>query len=242
MRYTRLITAVVTGSMIAVGSASAQTPAADPSAKLAEVLPAEIADHVLATIAAARARGLPAQALESRALKYAARGVNPQTIRAEIAAQSQRMETARGALQSARAGQQVAHEEIEVAADVLAKGVDGAAVSELAQSAPSGRSLTVPLFVLGSLVDRGLPSDEALRQVVERLQARASDADLETLPAQAAAGRANRPEQAGRGAGAAGRPAGAGPGAGAAGGVGISGPPSGTPGPTSRPSTPRGRP
>lgn len=235
MRYTRLITALVAGSMVAVGSASAQTPAADPSAKLAEVLPADIAEQVLSTIAAARARGLPAQALESRALKYAARGVNPQTIRTEIAAQSQRMDAARGALHSGR-GVQADGEEIEAAADVLAKGVDGAAVSELAQSAPSGRSLTVPLFVLGSLVDRGLPSDEALRRVVERLQARASDADLESLPAQATAGRAKRPEQAGRGAGAAGRPAGAGPGA--AGGVGISG----TPGPTSRPSTPRGRP
>lgn len=239
MRYTRLITALFAGSMVAVGSASAQTPAADPSAKLAEVLPADIAEQVLSTIAAARARGLPAQALESRALKYAARGVNPETIRTEIAAQSQRMDAARGALHSGRGGQ-AEGEEIEAAADVLAKGIDGAAVSELAQSAPSGRSLTVPLFVLGSLVDRGLPSDEALQRVVERLQARASDADLESLPAQATAGRANRPEQAGRGAGAAGRPAGAGPGA--AGGVGISGPPSGTPGPTSRPSTPRGRP
>ncbi|CAN5246551.1 hypothetical protein BH23GEM2_BH23GEM2_08350 [soil metagenome] len=241
MRYTRLITALAAGTMVAVGSASAQTPPADPSAKLAEVLPAGIAEQVLSTIAAARARGLPAQALESRALKYAARGVNPATIRSEIAAQSQRMEAARGALQSGRGGL-VEGEEIEAGADVLAKGVDGAAVSELARSAPSGRSLTVPLFVLGSLVDRGLPSAEALQRVVERLQARASDADIEALPAQAAAGRANRPQQAGRGAGVAGRPAGAGPGAGAAGGVGISGPPSGTPGPTSRPSTPRGRP
>jgi hypothetical protein len=244
MKIARIVTCAMLGTAMLAGSVSAQTPAADPSEKLAQVLPADVAQHVLSTIAAARARGLPAEALENRALKYAARGVAPATIRTEIAAQFGRMESAKGLLQNAR-GRQPGGDEVEAGADVLAKGVDGAAISELAQSAPSGRSLAVPLFVIGSLVDRGLPADEALRRVLERLHARASDADLESLPGQAVAGRGNRPEGAGR-PGAAGRPAGAGPGAGAAGGVGIGGRPGNAPvGPaTAGPpaGTPRGRP
>jgi len=122
-------------------------------------------------------------------------------------------------------------------------GVDGAAVSALAQSAPSGRSLAVPLFVIGSLVDRGLPSDEALRRVLERLQARAADADLERLPEQVT----TRGRPAGVGGG---RPAGVGggPPAGVGGGrpTGVGGPPAGVPGNPGRggrpPGVPGGRP
>lgn len=69
--------------------------------------------------------------------------------------------------------------------------MDGHQVSQLARSAPSGRSLAVPLFVISSLVDRGLPSDEALRRVLARLEARASDAQLEGLAA--APGHADQP-------------------------------------------------
>jgi hypothetical protein len=103
-------------------------------------------------------------------------------------------------------------------------------VSALAKSAPSGRSLAVPLFVIGGLIDRGLPSDDALKRVSERLQARASDADLERmpreLPAQAVAGRANRPAETGRDLAATKRPASAG--AGSQGGA-AGGPPAGVP-------------
>jgi hypothetical protein len=87
-------------------------------------------------------------------------------------------------------------------------GVDGAKVSELAKDAPSGRSLAVPLYVLGGLTDRGLPSDEALKRVKEQLEARVSDAELEKLPARAAEGRSRKPAVVGRELGAAKRPSG----------------------------------
>jgi hypothetical protein len=69
--------------------------------------------------------------------------------------------------------------------------------------------LAVPLFVIGSLIDRGVSSDAALEQVQERLQARASDRELEGLPgSNRSAGRpavtgtdlaaTKRPEHAGR--------------------------------------------
>ncbi|MBI4420374.1 MAG: hypothetical protein HY560_06070 [Gemmatimonadetes bacterium] len=61
-------------------------------------------------------------------------------------------------------------------------GVDGGAINALATSAPAGQSLVLPLAVLGALVNRGLPSDEALAAVRERLAARARNTDLAELP------------------------------------------------------------
>lgn len=209
--------------MVARGS-SAQTPARDPSARLREVLPADVAQRVLARIADARARQLPAAALENRALKFAAKGVAPINIERSVNEQANRMDQARAALASGR-GSSPRGDEIEAGAEAMRKGVDGAAVSLLAKSSPSGRSLAVPLFVIGSLTDRGLRSDEALKRVLERLKAKASDSDLESmpgeLPSQADAGQARRADNTGGNA-VQGRPARAGPPASA-------GPPAGVP-------------
>jgi len=209
--------------MVARGS-SAQTPARDPSARLREVLPSNVAQRVLARIADARAHQLPATALENRALKFAAKGVAPTDIERSVNEQADRMEMARAALASGR-GSTPSGDEIEAGAEAIRKGVDGAAESLLAKSSPSGRSLAIPLFVIGSLTDRGLSSNEALQRVLARLKARASDSDLESmpgeLPSQADAGQARAANNNGRNGGQ-GRPAGAGPPASA-------GPPAGVP-------------
>lgn len=210
--------------MIAAASASAQPTPHDPTARLQEVLPPNVAQQVLATIAAARAHQLPAQALEQRALKFAAKGVDPDLIAKSISEQVDRMEKAKDEIDNAR-DKPATGDEIEAGAEALRQGVDGHAVSDLAKSAPSGRSLAVPLFVIGSLVDRGLPSDQALQQVLARLKARASDADLENLPTQALAGQSNRPSNTGRPENV-GRPSGVGT---AAGNHPAGGPPAGVP-------------
>jgi hypothetical protein len=199
--------------MLAAGALSAQTtaPAADPSAKLSAVLPAEVAARVLAKIAEARARELPAAALENRALKFAARGVVPREIERSVNEHADRLGAAKRAIETGR-GAKAGDEEVEAGAEAIRQGVDGAAVSELAKEAPSGRSLAVPLYVIGGLVDRGLPSDDALARVLERLTARASDAEIQReLPPQAAAGQANRPATATTPPGASKRPGSAGP-------------------------------
>jgi hypothetical protein len=205
--------ALVACSLALAGSPSAQTQAVDPSERLKEVLPADVAGRVLNTIAEARARELPTQALANRALKFAARGVNPLDIERSVADHSARLLQARAAL-DVPGLERANAEELEAGSEALRMGVDGNTLSELAKSAPSGRSLEVPLFVIGSLVDRGLPSDEALRRVLERLQARATDAELEQLSTQARGGQgavknaqgqakalSKRPESAGGGAG-----------------------------------------
>jgi len=172
--------ALVATLMLPFAGISAQTPAKDPSDRLRAVLPADVADRVLARIAEARARQLPAAALENRALKFASRGVAPGDIERSVAAQADRMGTVKGLLESARS-QRPADDEVDAGAEALRQGVDGAAVSALAKSAPAGRSLAVPLFVIGGLVERGLPSDSALARVRDRLQARASDSEIEEL-------------------------------------------------------------
>lgn len=243
MRQSRLFSVLGAGMLIATASAGAQTttPAYDPSARLQQVLPADIAQKVLATIAAARSQNLPAQALEQRALKFAAKGVDPKLIAKSISEQETRMEETKDVLDKARTTK-ASDDEIEAGAEALRQGVDGSAVSALAKSAPSGRSLAVPLFVIGSLVDRGLPSDQALARVLARLQARASDNELESslgTPGNSAVGQANRPANAGRPANP-GNPAGIG----AAGSRPGGGPPAGVPangGQGTRPTTPPGR-
>ena len=203
---------LVTTILVAQGS-SGQTPAKDPSARLREVLPADVAQRVLARIADARARQLPAEALANRALKFAAKGVDPKDIERSVNEQAQRMDNARSALASGR-GSKPAGDEIEAGAEAMRKGVDGASVAMLAKKAPSGRSLSVPLYVLGSLTDHGISSSEALQRVLGRLNARAADSDLESmpgeLPAQAATGQANRPVTTGREFGQSHAPAGSG--------------------------------
>lgn len=169
------------GSSLIATVASGQAGAVNPSARLREVLPADVAERVLARIAEARARQLPAEALENRALKFAAKGVAARDIERSLAEQAERMEVVRSAIAAGRGG--MPHgDEIEAGAEALRKGVDGAEVTRLARAAPKGRSLAIALFVIGSLTDRGLPSDEALERVLARLGSNASDAELERIP------------------------------------------------------------
>jgi hypothetical protein len=230
MRYLNIFTTAAAVALLSGAGASAQTPANDPSARLKQVLPADVATRVLAVIAKARARQLPADALENRALKFAAKGVAADAIEKSVVEHEARMEKAKDVLDGAR-GRKAADDEVEAAAEAMRKGVDGTKVSELAKSAPSGRSLAVPLYVIGSLVDRGLPSDAALQRVEDRLKARASDSDLESLPsdvsAQASAfGQSHKPAETGREIGETKNPGGA---RGAQNGNGAGGPPSGVP-------------
>ena len=207
-------------------SSLAQVPARDPSARLREVLPADVAQRVLARIAEARSRQLPAEALENRALKFAAKGVDPISIERSVNEQAARMDIARGALASARASAP-AGDEIDAGAEAIRKGVDGSSISFLAKSAPSGRSLAVPLFVIGSLTDRGLSSDDALQRVLARLKARASDSDLESMPGELPSRASNAQ---GKPAGSTGRDFGQSHKPASAGRPATAGPPAGVPG------------
>ena len=216
MRYTRVLAAAAVAVMVSGSPLAAQAPVSDVATRLHEALGADVAERVLATIASARASELPAVALENRALKFAARGVEPRQIERSIAEQAQRMGLVKAELAKAR-GKAPSADEIDAGAEAMRKGVDGAAISKLAQEAPYGRSLKVPLAVIGSLVDRDLPSDAALEKVLARLGEKATDSELEQLPSQVAT-RGQKPAQTGRDLAATKRP-----------GVARGGAPSGVP-------------
>lgn len=144
--------------------------------RLAEVLPESVRAQVLDRIEAARVRELPAQAMANLALEGVAKGRSADEVLAAVELLVADMGRAQEALQAA--GHRPAEGEIEAATAAMRMGVDGTSVSELARSGPSGRSLTVPLLVLGGLAERGLPSDEALAAVRDRLAARANDVEL----------------------------------------------------------------
>jgi len=73
MRLSSLTLLAALGALVLSGTrAEAQGAGRDPVARLRAVLPADVAERVIATVTAARERGLPSQALENRALKYAA--------------------------------------------------------------------------------------------------------------------------------------------------------------------------
>jgi hypothetical protein len=161
------------------GTVLAQAPAGS-SSKIARVLPAAAAERVLTRIEDARLRGLPAGTLEQRALELSAKGIAPDRIVRAIDEQADRLDSAHRILTERGRGD-AADDEIDAAATALSKGLAGAALGDLVQWAPSGRSLAVPLLVIASLIDRGLPADTALRQVLARLDARASDQQLAGL-------------------------------------------------------------
>ena len=80
MRHHNRLTMIMAALLCGAPTLMAQTPANDPSARLTQVLPADVANQVLAVIARARSHDLPAQALANRALKFAAKGVDPSSI------------------------------------------------------------------------------------------------------------------------------------------------------------------
>ncbi len=160
---------------------AAQQSAVD---RLRAVLPADVADQVIAIVTDATDKGLPGQAIADRALEGIAKGRSGTEVRAAAQALAADLAGAHDAL--ARAGRTPDASEIESGANAMELGVDGSTVSALASSAPSGRSLAVPLAVIGALVNRGLPSDGALQAVLDRLKGRAArDADLVEMPGEA---------------------------------------------------------
>lgn len=158
--------------LLPVASAAQQIP----SERFMEVLPPEVATQVLERSETARQQGLPAQAMANLALEGVAKGRNASEVLASVELLVADMGRAQEALQSA--GRNVAGGEVEAATAAMRMGVDGEEISALASSQPSGRTLAVPLLVVGGLVQRGLPSDDALAAVQSPLAAGVDDAAL----------------------------------------------------------------
>ena len=173
--------------LLITGVAGAQTPAGDPGSRLNEVLPAEISEQVRQIVADARARQLPAQAIEHRALEMVAKGATPAEVLDRVSEYAGELSTAKNALQ--RGGvSRPSDDEVAGAAEVMSHGVSGDEVSAFARSA-DGRSLSVALYVVGSLLAADHPANLALAEVKKRIAAGESDSELRAIGEAAAASR-----------------------------------------------------
>lgn len=143
MKY--LIVALLLTGLVPA-SAVGQT---DPTERLLEVLPTDVAVRVLEQIQEARDRALPIQAMADVALEGVAKGRGADEIVAAVQASARDLGRALDALRAA--GRSPGPGEIEAAAAAMRMGVEGSAISELARSQPSSRGLAVPLLVMGGL-------------------------------------------------------------------------------------------
>ena len=110
---------------------------------------------------AAAADSLPMRALESKVLEGVAKGQPPEAIARVLTQLAGELRNARGALRAGLPGQAVTDGEIVAAATAERQGVPFDAVRGLWRSRPGRESLEVPVTVLGELVRRGIPVDEA---------------------------------------------------------------------------------
>jgi hypothetical protein len=196
MRY------LIAATLVFASGAYAQN-ANDPSAKLREVLPVSIRDHVLATIADARSHSLPAAALEQQALRLERKGAKPADIQASVDRSAENMKTSKAALR--KSGRKPTSNEIVAGSELIGRGVSGSAVSEFARGLSPKRPLAVALYATGRLMDRGLKSDAALEKVHARLMENATDKQLTSEANETAV--AKRPATATKAGGLAHRPA-----------------------------------
>jgi len=123
---------------------------------------------VLAIIDSARRDSVPSQVLEDKALEGAAKRVPPPRIVAAVRQLSTELRDARALLRAAAPRDPLADGEIVAAADVRRRGVPAAEISALRSHVSSTAPLVVAFTVLGDLVQRGVPADQA-RQVIEQL-------------------------------------------------------------------------
>ena len=153
---------------------------ASASSRLKKILPKITAERVLGTIAQARAHGLPAAALENRALKYAVHHVSSKDIEQSIAADADAMERG-GQLLTAAGRRDPSGAEIDATAQLIGEGVDSATIAQLVKASPANRPLEVPLRIGAELVALNTVPNEALLRVAEKVNSGASDAQLEHL-------------------------------------------------------------
>lgn len=176
MKLLKMLLAISTAALIPASLAGQ----ADPVQHLQAVLPPAVAAQVIPIVQGAMAHGLPGTAVANVALQGVAMGRSGSEVRAAAESMVTDLRTAHDAMTAG--GHQPTPQETQAGALAVQEGVDGSTISALASSAPSGRSLAVPLAVIGALVGRGLPAANALQAVQQRLQAKSSDQALAELP------------------------------------------------------------
>jgi hypothetical protein len=120
----------------------------------------------------ARNAGLPSRPLRSKAYEGVAKRANPRSIVTAVRTLYANMKVARSAL-----GTEISEDEFSAAATVLQAGVPVGTLTKF-RTERAGKPLLRALIVLGDLITRGVPRDEASSTIVQLWQDGAGDADF----------------------------------------------------------------
>lgn len=151
----RRLGAARVGALLALAIAVPGTAAAAQDARLVAQLDAATQQRVSAVIERARAASLPVEPLVDKALEGARKRAPSARIVDAVTSLAARLDSSRVAL-----GMGSTEAELVAAASALQAGVGTRVLSQLRQER-AGKSLAVPLVVLGDLVTRGVPHDTA---------------------------------------------------------------------------------
>ena len=143
------------GALFALAIAVPAARAAAQDARLVAQLDAATQQRVSAVIERARAASLPVEPLVDKALEGARKRAPAPRIVEAVTSLAARLDSSRAAL-----GMASTEAELVAAAAALQAGVGPHVLSQLRQER-AGKSLAVPLVVLGDLVTRGVPHDTA---------------------------------------------------------------------------------
>jgi len=149
------LSAVHAGALIALAIAAASTTAAAQDPRLVAQLDPATQQRVSAVIERARGASLPVEPLVDKALEGARKRAPAARIVEAVTSLAARLDSSRVALGTASS-----EAELVAAAAALQAGVGTQVLSQLRQER-AGKSLAVPLVVLGDLVTRGVPHDTA---------------------------------------------------------------------------------
>ena len=174
------VLAIAPAAVLAQASAQANANASTNAHARVGGVEASSATSVDAEIAIARRRGIPTRPIENRVAEGRAKGA-AETRLAMVAAETRaNMETALQALIDG-GRRRPSDDEVERGGEVIARGYSRADVEAVVRSAPGDRSLVVAFDVLSELRARGVASARAIAQVQSKLQARASDGQIQSL-------------------------------------------------------------
>ncbi|MDX1648003.1 MAG: hypothetical protein R3304_12725 [Longimicrobiales bacterium] len=150
-----------TAFLLTLGLLATHHPLAAQSAELLSRIDAETADVVVPILEEAARDSLPVDALESKVLEGMAKRVPPERIGPAVAQLADEFRDVRGALRQRLPSEAFTDSEIVAAARAARQGATIDALEELWEARPDGGVLEVPVTVLGELVRRGIPLDEA---------------------------------------------------------------------------------
>ncbi len=144
--------------------------------RLHESYPDHAVERIQTILAEAAASGVPSDPLLAKALEGAAKGVAADRVVAALSAYRERLEQGAGLV-----GPAAAPGAVVMAADALRRGVPSETIRSLATGWPD--QFTVPLLVVGDLIEAGVPVGRA-REIVEDALARGEDPEaLLAIPA-----------------------------------------------------------